>query len=716
MAVRTQADIDDLCINTIRTLAMDAVQKARSGHPGMPMGAAPMAYVLWMRHLRYNPRAPDWPDRDRFVLSAGHGSMLLYSLLYLTGYDVTMEDLQQFRQWESRTPGHPERHCAPGVEVSTGPLGQGIGNVVGMAIAERWLAAQFNRPGHTIVDHRTYAIASDGDMMEGVASEAASLAGHLRLGRLVVLYDANLVSLAGSTSVTFTEDVGRRFEAYGWHVQHVGDGNDIEAIDRALAQARAQEDRPSLVIVRTHIGYGSPHRQDTYKAHGEPLGEDEVRATKRNLGWPEDRTFYVPEEALREFRNAVPRGQALEMEWRERVEAYRAAFPDLARAFERAVAGELPPGWEANLPTFDASDKPIATREASGKIMNALAADLPTLIGGSGDLDPSTHTQLAGQGDFESPEVPHEGAQGTSGGPWSYAGRNIHFGVREHAMGAIANGLAAHGGVRPYAATFLVFSDYMRPSVRLAALSHLPVIYVWTHDSIGLGEDGPTHQPIEHLASLRAMPNLVVIRPADANETVEAWRTALRHTGGPVALVLSRQKLPILDRTKYVSVGVAAQGAYVLAEAQASGGGRAERAGEQVAAAAGGAARPDVILIATGSEVALALEAHERLVQEGIRSRVVSMPSWELFEAQPQAYRDAVLPPQVRARVSIEAAATFGWERWVGPDGASIGVDRFGASAPGPVAMRELGFTVEHVVATAKAVVARVTGREEGHA
>jgi transketolase len=712
MAIQTQA-IQNLCINTIRTLSIDAVQKAKSGHPGMPLGAAPMAYVLWTRHLHYNPRNASWPDRDRFVLSAGHGSMLLYSLLYLTGYDVTMEDLQQFRQWGSRTPGHPERGCLPGVEVSTGPLGQGVGNAVGMAIAERYLAAAFNRPGHTIVDHYTYAIASDGDMMEGVASEAASLAGHLRLGRLTVLYDANLVSLAATTSVTFTEGVGRRFEAYGWHVQRVDDGNDVDAIDRALTAARAVEDRPSLILVHTHLGYGSPHKQDTYKAHGEPLGEDEVRETKRNLGWPEDKTFYVPDEALRAFREAVPRGEALEVAWRERMEAYRAAFPDLARQFERALDGELPGGWEEKLPRFAPSDKPLATREASGQVMNAIAADLPALIGGSADLDPSTHTQLRGQGDFESAALEHEGAQGTSGGEWGYVGRNIHFGVREHAMGAALNGMAAHGGVRPYGATFLVFSDYMRPSVRLAALSRLPVIYVWTHDSIGLGEDGPTHQPIEHLASLRSIPDLLVIRPADANETVEAWRIALRHTEGPVALVLSRQKLPVIDRSRYVSAGEVAQGAYVLADTAPSGGSRAERTGAPVATSVGDGPAPDVILIATGSEVSLALEAHDRLIQEGIRSRVVSMPCWKLFEQQPQTYRDAVLPPAVRARVSIEAAASFGWERWVGPGGAIIGVDRFGASAPGSVVMRELGFNVDHVVATARSALGRTTPRGE---
>jgi len=684
MAIETQT-LDNLCVNTIRTLSIDGVQKAKSGHPGMPLGAAAMAYVLWTRYLRYNPHNADWPDRDRFILSAGHGSMLLYSLLHLTGYDLTIEDLKQFRQYGSRTPGHPERHCAPGVEVSTGPLGQGAGNSVGMAIAERWLAAQFNRPGHQIVDHRTYAIVSDGDLMEGVAAEAASLAGHLRLGRLVWLYDANLVTLSATTSVTYTEDVGHRFESYGWHVQHLADGNDLAAVDRALAAACAAEDRPSLLVVRTHLGFGSPHKQDTFQAHGEPLGDDEVRATKRALGWPEDKTFYVPEEALRHFREAVPRGEALERAWRARFDAYRAAFPDLARAFEQALAGEIPEGWERLLPVFKPEDGPLATREASGKAMNAIAGAVPTLIGGSADLDPSTHTMLRGLGDFESPEA--EGgdlAQGKAGGVWGYAGRNVHFGIREHAMGAAVNGMAAHAGVRPFGATFLVFSDYMRPSVRLAALSDLDSIFVWTHDSIALGEDGPTHEPVEHLASLRAISNLLVIRPADANETVEAWRTALRHASGPVALALSRQKLPIFDRTALGAASGAARGGYVLADPA-------------------GGAMPEVILIATGSEVSLALEAHARLGADGVTSRVVSLPCWELFDVQPQAYRDEVLPPAVRARVTVEAGATLGWERYAGDAGVIIGLDRFGASGPGPVVMRELGFTVDRVVAAANA-------------
>jgi transketolase len=688
MATKTQT-IDDLCINTIRTLSIDAVQKAHSGHPGLPMGAATMGYVLWTRHMRFNPRNPAWPDRDRFILSAGHGSMLLYSLLYLTGYDLTLDDIKQFRQWGSRTPGHPENRLTPGVEVTTGPLGQGVGNSVGMAIAERWLAAQFNRPGHTIVDHRTYVIASDGDMMEGVASEAASLAGHLGLGRLIVFYDANLITLSATTNVTFSEDVGGRFEAYGWHVQRI-DGMDAMAVDAALSAARAIEDRPSLIVAHTHIGYGSPHRQDTFKAHGEPLGDEEVRLTKRALGWPEDRTFYVPEEALGEFRKAVDRGADLETAWGRRMDGFRTAHPDLAKRFAQGLGGELPAEWERQLPTFTPKDGEMATREAAGKTLNALAEVVPNLIGGSADLDPSTYTMLKGQGDFESPhlsEANEPPTQGAGGGVWGYGGRNVHFGIREHAMTAAATGMALHGGLVPFGATFLCFSDYMRPSIRLAALSAARVIYVWTHDSIGLGEDGPTHQPVEHLPSLRAIPNMLILRPADATETVEAWRIALQHAGGPVGLVLTRQKLPVLDRAALAPSSGVARGAYVLTGTDGP--------------------APDVILIATGSEVPLVLEAHKRLAGDGIRSRVVSMPSWELFEAQPQTYREAVLPPGVRARVSVEAASPLGWERYVGLEGIIIGVNRFGASAPGAVVMRELGFTVDHVVEAAKAVFAR---------
>jgi len=687
MATKPQT-LEDLCVNTIRTLSIDAIENANSGHPGMPMGAATMAYVLWTRHLRFNPKNPAWPDRDRFVLSAGHGSMLLYSMLFLTGYDLTMDDIKRFRQWQSRTPGHPEHGVTPGVEVTTGPLGQGLANSVGMAIAERWLAATFNRAGHDVVDHYTYVIASDGDMMEGIASEAASLAGDLRLGRLIVLYDANLITLSATTNLTFSEDVGARFEAYGWHMQRI-DGMDVGAVDAALTAARAVQDRPSLIVSRTHIGYGSPHKQDTPQAHGEPLGKEEVRLAKRAYGWPEDRTFYIPDEALREFRKSIERGAELESAWRRRIDAYRTAHPDAADRLVQVLARELPKGWDTKLPTFTPKDGEIATRDAGGKVINVLAAVVPNLLGGSGDLDPSTRTAMTGYGDFESPLVPQTGdgppTQGTAGGVWGYEGRNVHFGIREHAMTAIATGMALHGGVLPYCATFLSFADYMRPSIRLAALSEARVIYVWTHDSIALGEDGPTHQPVEQIASLRAMPNMTVLRPADATETVEAWRIAIQHAGGPVGLVLTRQKLPVLDRAALAPASGVARGAYVLADA--------------------GGASPEVILIATGSEVSIALEAHQRLVKEGIRSRLVSMPSWELFELQPQSYRDTVLPPSVRSRVSVEAASPFGWERYVGLEGAIIGVNRFGASAPGPVVMREYGFTAEHVVETAKAAL-----------
>jgi transketolase len=685
--------VDEQCINTIRMLSIDAVQKANSGHPGMPMGAATMAYMLWTRHLRHNPQNPAWPDRDRFVLSAGHASMLLYSLLFLTGYDLTMEDLKQFRQWNSRTPGHPERGSTPGVEVTTGPLGQGFGNSVGMAIAERWLAATFNRPDTPdIVDHYTYVLASDGDLMEGVAAEAASLAGTLRLGRLIVLYDSNQITLSATTDITFTEDVGTRFEAYGWHVQQI-DGQDATAVDAALTMARAVEDRPSLIVARTHIGYGSPHKQDTWHAHGEPLGADEVRLTKRALGWPEDRTFYVPDEAMRRFRQAVERGGQLEAEWRRRIDAYAATNREMAQQFARCLAGELAHDWETTLPIFTPDSGEMATRDAGGLAMNALAAVLPNLVGGSADLDPSTRTVLKGYGDFETPRAHSPdglATQGTSGGVWGYAGRNLHFGLREHAMAAVMTGMGSHGAVLPFGATFLSFSDYMRPAIRLAALSGVHVIYVWTHDSIALGEDGPTHQPIEQLASLRAMPNMMVLRPSDATETVEAWRVAVAHTAGPVGLVLTRQKLPVIDRKTYASASGLANGGYVLA-----GGENPE---------------PDVILIATGSEVSIALQAHDVLTTDGIHSRVVSMPSWELFERQPQAYRDAVLPPAVRARVSIEAGSPFGWERYVGPEGAILGTSHFGASAPGPVVMRQFGFTPERIVETAKRLLKRCDG------
>jgi transketolase len=685
----TPRALDELCIDTLRTLCIDTVEKARSGHPGMPMGAAAMAYVLWTRHLRHDPRDPGWPDRDRFVLSAGHASTLLYSLLFLTGYDLSLDDLQHFRQWGSRTPGHPERGHAPGVELTTGPLGQGFSSAVGLAMAERWLAATCNRPGHEVVGHHTYVLASDGDLMEGVVAEAASLAGDLRLGRLVVLYDSNRVTLSATTDVTFTEDVGARFAAYGWQVLHV-DGDDLDAVDAALAAARAEAGRPSLIVARTHLGHGSPALQDTFRAHGEPLGPEETRRTKQALGWPEAPAFRLPEEALARFREAVPRGAAAHAEWLRRREAHRAAHPAEAQALERCLAGGLPAGWEERLPVFQPEDGPMATRDAGGRVLAALVAAVPNLVGGSADLDPSTRTTMPDAGDFGSPAFTPAAdgpqTQGLVGGGVSYAGRNVHFGIREHAMAAVLTGLAHHGGVVPYGATFLVFADYMRPGIRLAALSGAHVVYVWTHDSVAVGEDGPTHQPVEQLAGLRAIPNLVLLRPADANETVEAWRVALGSVRGPVGIVLSRQKLPVLDRATLAPAAGLARGAYVLADE--------------------GPGPLQVVLIATGSEVPLALEAHRRLVADGVHGRVVSMPSWELFAAQPRAYRDGVLPPDVTARVAVEAGSTFGWERHTGTRGAILGVDRFGASAPGDVVMREYGFTADAVVAAAKRVLA----------
>jgi transketolase len=666
-----QEQLAQLCVNAIRMLAADAVQKAKSGHPGMPMGAAAMAYVLWTRFLKHNPRNPKWPDRDRFVLSAGHGSMLLYALLHLTGYELTLDDIQHFRQWESKTPGHPEVGVTPGVETTTGPLGQGFANGVGMAIAERHLAAEFNRPGHTIVDHYTYAIVSDGDLMEGVASEAASLAGHLRLGKLITLYDDNHISIDGSTSLAFTEDVGRRFEAYGWDVHSVADGNDLAAVEDAIRAAQAETSRSSLILCRTHIGYGSPNKQDSSKAHGEPLGEDEVKLTKERLGWPLTPVFLVPEEARQEFRKAVERGKAREREWQQRFSAYAAAFPDEAARWEQYMSGKLPQGWDADLPTFKPGDPALATRAASGKILHALSPKVTNLLGGSADLAPSNNTYVQGVPEFQ---------------PGSYAGRNFRFGVREHAMGSISNGMALHGGLRPYTGTFLIFSDYMRPAMRLAALMQVSVIFIFTHDSIGVGEDGPTHQPVEHLAALRAIPSLTVIRPADANETVEAWRIALTHSG-PTCLVLTRQNLPVLDRARMEPGGGVARGAYVLADPQQG--------------------HPQVILIATGSEVTVAAGAQKLLAERGVAARVVSMPSWDLFERQPQSYRDSVLPPTVTARVAIEAAVPLGWHKYVGPAGEIVGMTRFGASAPGPVLFEKFGFTAENVAARAMALLAK---------
>ncbi|HKZ86675.1 MAG TPA: transketolase [Anaerolineae bacterium] len=691
----TSTELDQLCVNTIRTLSIDAVQRANSGHPGLPLGAAPVGYVLFTRIMRYNPADPKWFNRDRLVLSAGHGSMLLYSLLHLTGYDLPLSELQNFRQWGSMTPGHPEYGLAPGVETTTGPLGQGFGNGVGMALAEAHLAARYNRPSYNMIDHTTYGIVSDGDLMEGVASEAASLAGHWRLGKLIYLYDDNRISLAGSTNITFTEDVGRRFEAYGWHVQRVGDANDLAAIESAIRAAQAARDRPSLIMVRSTIGYGSPNKQNTFEVHGSPLGLEEVKLTKQNLGWPVDPPFYIPGEALEHFRAAIDRGRSAQSEWQAKWDAYAREYPELASELQTAIKGDLPAGWDADVPSFSPSDtrgdatsagKPIATRVASGRVLNAIAAKIPTLIGGSADLNPSTNTALKGMGDFMHPDTPLDGAQGLVGGGVSYAGRNIAFGVREHAMAGIATGMALHGGLIPFAATFLQFSDYMRPAIRLAALSESHVIYVFTHDSVLLGEDGPTHQPVEHYAALRAIPNLLFIRPADPNETAVAWKVAVEHKHGPVALALTRQVVPALDRSKMASAEGLRHGGYVLIDA-------------------GG--KPDVILIGTGSEVQLCVGAVEELARRGIKARVVSLPCWELFDAQPQDYRDSVLDPMVRRRLAVEIGVAQGWHKYVTEHGDVLSLERFGASAPYQVIAKKLGFTVENVVERAMRLVNR---------
>jgi transketolase len=666
----TTVSLDQLCVNAVRILAMDAVQAANSGHPGAPMGMAPLAYVLWTRHLRHNPADPDWPGRDRFVLSAGHASMLLYGVLHLTGYDLTLDDLRQFRQWGSRTPGHPEFGHTPGVETTTGPLGQGVANAVGMALAEAHLAARFNRGGHDVVHHRTYFLASDGDLMEGASHEAASLAGHLALGRLIGIYDDNHVTIEGATDLAFSEDVAGRFAAYGWHVVRVDDGNDIAALDRALGEAKAETGRPSVVIVRTHIAFGSPNKQDSAEAHGAPLGEAEVRLTREQLGWTWDEPFYVPDDAVREWRKARERGEAMQMVWGQRYASYQSAYPDLAAELERRLRDDRPAGWEERIPTFTPADGPMATRVASGKVLNALAPVVPELIGGSADLGPSTNTLIKGEGDFSATDR---------------AARNLRFGVREHGMGGVLNGMALHGGVLPYGATFLIFSDYMRPPIRLAAMMRRHVIYVFTHDSIGLGEDGPTHQPVEMLAALRAVPGLMVVRPADANETGYAWRLALARRDGPVALVLTRQAVPTLDRTAHGGADGVLQGGYVLADPE------------------GGA--PQAIVMASGSEVTLALAAQRMLAQDGRRVRVVSMPCLELFAAQPQAYRDRVLPPAVRARLAVEAAHPQPWYRWVGDAGDVLGLERFGASAPAPRLFAELGFTPESVAQRVRALL-----------
>ena len=659
-------ELDQLCINTIRTLSLDAVQKANSGHPGLPLGAAPMAYVLWTRFMRHNPRNPKWDNRDRFLLSAGHGSMLLYSLLHLTGYDLPLDELKNFRQWGSKTPGHPEYGLTPGVEITTGPLGQGFANGVGMAMGAAHLAAKFNKEGFPLIDHYVYAIVSDGDLMEGVASEAASLAGHLKLGKLIYLYDDNQVTIEGSTSLAFSENVPKRFQSYGWHTPIVMDGNNLNDVEAAIRDAQSVTDRPSLISIKTVIGFGMP-TQGTRKAHSDAPGEEAVRETKRHLGWPEDKQFYIPDEALAHFREAVDSGERLEADWRGLVDRYAESHPEEGNLWHVTMNGDLPEGWEDYLPKFEDA-KPVATRVASGEVINALAPVMPMLIGGSADLGVSNNTDIKESHSFEA---------GT------YDGRIIHFGVREHAMGSTLTGISLNGGLIPYGGTFMTFSDYMRPAIRLAALSEVQVIYVFTHDSIGLGEDGPTHQPIEHLAALRAIPHLFVIRPADSAEVSEAWRIAILRRSAPTALALTRQKVPVIDRKRFAKADGLRRGAYVLADAE----------------------NPQLILIATGSEVSLALEAREKLEGEGVAARVVSMPCWELFEEQPQDYREQVLLPSVTARLAIEAGVRQGWDRYVGPTGDVVCLDRFGASAPGEVALRELGFNVDNVLNRARALL-----------
>ena len=662
-------DLQNRAINTLRFLSADAVQQANSGHPGLPMGAAAMAYTIWTRHLRHNPRNPRWPGRDRFVLSGGHGSMLLYSLLHLTGYDLSLEQIKNFRQWDSLTPGHPEYGLTPGVETTTGPLGQGFATGVGMAIAATHLAAIFNLPGFELIDSYIYAIVTDGDLMEGVSSEAASLAGHLSLGRLIYLYDDNHISIDGSTDLAFTEDRATRFEAYNWHVQKVGDGNDVDAIDKAI-QAAKKDPRPSLILCHTTIGFGAPNKQGTAKAHGEPLGEEELKLAKENLGWPVEPKFYIPDDALAHFREAVDRGSKAEAEWKDKFSAYQRLHPTQGAELKRRLDGELPPNWDFDLPVFPTDVKGLASRVVSGKTINSLAVKMPELIGGSADLEPSNKTWIT-----DSPAFTKDSPQG----------RNFHFGVREHAMGAALNGMALYGGVIPYGGTFLIFSDYMKPAIRIAALSHIPAIYVFTHDSIGLGEDGPTHQPIEQLAMLRAMPNLTVIRPADANETVEAWKVAIQRRNGPTALALTRQALPTLDRSLADAASELTKGAYVLSDF--------------------GEGEPELILMASGSEVSLIYDAAARLAAEGVSVRAVSFPSWELFEEQGETYREAILPKSIRKRLAVETGAGLGWERYVGSDGAILAMERFGASAPAKILFEKFGFTVENVIARAREVL-----------
>jgi len=671
-----QLDLETAAINAIRTLSIDAVQAANSGHPGLPMGAAPMAYVLWQEFLKHNPRDPKWPDRDRFVLSAGHGSALIYSLLHLTGYDLSLDDVKSFRKLGSKTPGHPERGHTAGVEVTTGPLGQGFANGIGLAAAEAFLAAKYNRPGHEIVDHRTWGIVSDGDISEGVAFEAAAIAGNLKLGKIVYLYDQNHMTLAGTSNLTMSEDVAARFEALGWHVQSI-DGLDTQAVREALQAARDETDRPSLICARTVIGYGSPNKSNTFGVHGSPLGSDEVRLSKEYLGIPTEPAFYVPDAAAEHFHEAIDTGARAEAEWTTRLDAYKSAFPAEAAELEQAIAGNLPVGWDADMPVWDVGGKPIATRKASGEVLNSFFQKLPTFIGGSADLNPSTNTALKNGGDFQSPATKFDDVQGEVGGPQDYTGRNIHFGIREHAMGSIVNGMAAHGGVLPFSATFLVFSDYMRPPIRLAALSHLHSIFVFTHDSIAVGEDGPTHEPVEQVMSLRLIPELTVFRPADANETAVVWKLAIERQT-PSVLVFSRQDLAILDPS--IVREHAAKGGYILSDTE----------GE-----------PDVTLLATGSEVELSLMAKDLLAEHGAQARVVSIPSWEIFDTQSADYREQILGPKGAARVSVEAGVTIGWAKYTGDNGAHVGIDSYGASGPGSEVLEHFGFTKEHVAATA---------------
>jgi len=679
--------IHELCINTIRILSVDAIQKANSGHPGLPLGAAPMSYVLWTEFLNHNPANPKWYNRDRFVLSAGHGSALLYSLLHLTGYKVSMDEMKSFRQWGSITPGHPELHHTPGVEITTGPLGQGFANGVGMAIAQAHLAARFNKPGFKLIDHYTYGIAGDGDLMEGISAEAASLAGHLKLGKLIYLYDDNNITLSAATHIAFTEDCKKRFDAYGWHTVLVDDGNNLKSIKSAIEAARRETSRPSLILTRTIIGYGSPHKQNTFHVHGSPLGDEELKCTKEFFNWPEDKKFYVPQKAKAHLSKALAKGKKLENSWLKLLSSYAKKYPKLAEELYFIMSGKLQKNWDEAIPCFPADPKGIATRDSSGKVMQAISAGIPGFLGGSADLNPSTKTELVNFGNFQNPTTVKGDLQGAVEGGWNYAGRNISYGVREHAMGAIANGLATFNGLIPFTATFLVFADYMRPSIRLAALMNLHVIYVFTHDSIAVGEDGATHQPVEQIASLRTIPNLIVIRPCDANETAMAWKAAVEIKNSPIILIFSRQKLPTLDRKTYSSSDGLIRGAYILSkESQKT---------------------PDIILIATGSEVHLAVSAKEKLEAEKISVRIVSMPSWELFENQSKKYKESVLPPSVKKRLSIEVGIGQGWERYVGAEGDIMSVEKFGASAPGDIVLKKYGFDVGNVYKRARALLKR---------